>query len=71
MNLIIQHSHNRTKVFRGEEYLKLIPKKYEKVIKPKHILNETRKRLTNEERFLIEYEYFLQGLKKQTSIYLI
>ena len=58
------------KVFFGDVHVKTIPERFQKVIRKKHIINPTVKRLTREERFKLEVAIFEEDLRiKEPRVY--
>ncbi len=51
------------KVYVDDKHVKTMPSRYESIVEQKHILNYTKKRLTSEERWLLEIELFRHNLK--------
>ena len=64
LKLTKQPATNGCKIFLGDEHVKTVPERYAQVLKKRHLLNYTKKRLTQEERFMLEVELFeLQHLR--------
>ena len=49
----------------NDNHIKTIPSKFAGVVRKKHIINPLRKRLTREERFLLEVSLFEKKLKQE------
>ena len=60
--------NERTKVLLDGKYIKLIPVKYAKIFKKKHLINPQKKRLTQEERFLLEVSKVEKDLKQSQPL---
>ena len=60
--------NERTKVLLDGKYIKLIPVKYAKIFKKKHLINPQKKRLTQEERFLLEVSKVERDLKQSQPL---
>ena len=60
--------NERTKVLLDGQYIKLIPVKYAKIFKKKHLINPQKKRLTQEERFLLEVSNLEKELKQSQPL---
>ena len=57
-----QPTTNGCKIFLGDEHVKTVPERYAQVLKKRHLLNYTKKRLTQEERFILEVELYKREL---------
>jgi len=55
---IVKRNTSGCKVYLGDDHIKTVPERYASVIKKRHLLNYTKKRLTQEERFFLEVELF-------------
>lgn len=62
MELTLLKTKKGVKVFNGKSHIKTIPVKYIDYIK-KIQIDDSKKRLTLKERFLIEHELFLDSIK--------
>ena len=67
-SISIQEGGSGVKILVDKEHVKTIPGKFKKVVKKKHIMNPLRKRLTAEERFLLEVALFEEVLKRERPL---
>ena len=69
MKLTTIKTRKGTKVFQEDKHVKTIPGRYAELLKPKHIINPKRKRLTMEERFMLEVALFEHVLKTEMPLF--